>query len=162
MGLDGERLVTKKLRSALSGQFYLINDIKPPGTYTNIDHVLLSPKGIFVIETKNYNGKITCQEDLWSRKSGGKIGSPSLQAKYNAFRIYEIIKSIEKFKLFKLWIEPIVVFSNLDAELTLKKKTVAVERLNTFIPYILNYDGENQFSPQDLNLIGNEILDKTL
>ena len=55
-GFDGERQVTKKLKSVLSDQFFLINDVTPHATYTNIDHVLLSPKDIFVIETKNYKG----------------------------------------------------------------------------------------------------------
>ena len=139
----------------------MINDVTPSDGYGNIDHVILSPKGIFVIETKNFKGKITCQRDLWSRRSGGKIGSPSIQAKRNASKIYKIIKSLEKFKSSSLWVEPIVVFSNLESELTLNEQTVAIKNPCTLSNYIMNYEGEKQFSPKDLDLIGNEILHQT-
>ena len=101
-GLDGESHVTKLLKSALPNQFYLINYATPSDGYGNIDHIILSPNGIFVMETKNLRGKITCQGDLWSRKSGGKIGSPSKQAKGNAKKIKDIIESLERFKSLRL------------------------------------------------------------
>jgi len=161
LGLEGEGLVTKILKSVLPDQYYLINDVTSSDCYGNIDHVILSPNGIFVIETKNYKGKISCQRDLWSRKSGGKIGGPSIQAKSNASKIYKIIKSLEKFKSSSLWVVPNVVFSNLEAELTINEKTLAIKNLYILSNYIVNYEVEKQFSPQDLDLIGNEILRQT-
>ncbi len=80
-GFEGENQVTKSLYSALNDQYYLINDVKFSGRYGNIDHVVLAPNGIFVIETKNHRGKITCYGDNWY---GLKGGSPSKQVRGNA------------------------------------------------------------------------------
>lgn len=57
LGTFGEAQVSAILRS-LPKQYYVINDIIIPGRRgtTQIDHVVVSPYGIFVIETKNYSG----------------------------------------------------------------------------------------------------------
>ena len=60
-GSFGERQVSKLLQSLDPDRYVLLNDLYIPrenGTTTQIDHVLISDKGLFVIETKNYNGWI--------------------------------------------------------------------------------------------------------
>lgn len=61
----GEASVHKAITTYFhSPQYYLLNNITIPfrdGT-TQIDHVLVSTKGIFVIETKNYSGWIFADE----------------------------------------------------------------------------------------------------
>ncbi|WP_338472480.1 NERD domain-containing protein [Niallia sp. XMNu-256] len=60
-GAYGEKQVSKLLRSLDLNHNTLLNDLyipKQDGTTTQIDHVLISDKGLFVIETKNYNGWI--------------------------------------------------------------------------------------------------------
>lgn len=54
-------------------QYILLNDLTLPdgmGATTQIDHLLLSPYGIFVIETKNYKGWIFGNErqKTWTQK----------------------------------------------------------------------------------------------
>ncbi len=54
-------------------QYILLNDLTLPdgtGATTQIDHLLLSPCGIFVIETKNYKGWIFGNErqKTWIQK----------------------------------------------------------------------------------------------
>lgn len=58
-GNNGERLVQGLLEQLPEG-YYILNDIivtKEQGT-SQIDHVVVSKYGIFVIETKNYSGTI--------------------------------------------------------------------------------------------------------
>lgn len=58
-GKEGEKLVANKLRQ-LPEEYKVLNDIvfaTERGT-TQIDHVVVSKYGIFVIETKNYRGEI--------------------------------------------------------------------------------------------------------
>jgi len=66
---QGERLVRNALMSSFpSKTFHLLNNVTLPianGT-TQIDHVLVSTRGIFVIETKHYSGWIFGSAD--SRK----------------------------------------------------------------------------------------------
>ena len=59
VGKAGERRVARKL-DWLPKEYTILNDIMLRTQYgtTQIDHVVVSPYGIFVIETKNYKGWI--------------------------------------------------------------------------------------------------------
>ena len=59
-GDSGEFAVARQLRR-LSDKYLVINDLmfnSGKGRTMQIDHVVVSPYGIFVIETKNISGKI--------------------------------------------------------------------------------------------------------
>ncbi|WP_436661108.1 nuclease-related domain-containing protein [Acinetobacter sp. P1(2025)] len=66
-GRKGEAIVTKKLNFWLkSSSSHVLNDITIPtssGTTTQIDHLVISTRGIFCIETKNLNGTIYGNKD---------------------------------------------------------------------------------------------------
>ena len=64
IGKYGERRVARKL-DWLPAEYVALNDLLLPTRYgtTQIDHIVVSPYGIFVIETKNYKGV-----DIRSRK----------------------------------------------------------------------------------------------
>lgn len=71
-GKMGERMVIKHAQT-LGDQYVLLNDCTIPdqddGT-TQIDHILISPYGVFVIETKNYTGWIFggARQKFWTQK----------------------------------------------------------------------------------------------
>lgn len=91
-GIKGEKAVTERLKE-LDDSYYLINDVTGI-TDGNIDHILLSTKGIFVIESKNYSGEIRCYGDRWFRKGNRKsyeLRSISNQAKSNALAVSNYI-----------------------------------------------------------------------
>ena len=56
-GWEGEKQVIKLLDSKLSDDYILLNDLYLRGGGGDIDHVVLGPNGIFVLETKNWNGR---------------------------------------------------------------------------------------------------------
>lgn len=60
LGAWGERDVAHILSSLPKNEYKVFNDIMLPSknTTTQIDHVVVSPYGIFIIETKNYKGWI--------------------------------------------------------------------------------------------------------
>ena len=61
VGSRGERWVAETLASRLPQGYHVINNIYlplPNGGTTQIDHVVVSRYGIFVIETKTYSGWI--------------------------------------------------------------------------------------------------------
>lgn len=60
-GAEGERRTGKSL-GKLEG-YTVLHDRKIPGSRANIDHVVLGPGGVFVVETKNYSGKVTVKGD---------------------------------------------------------------------------------------------------
>lgn len=84
-GVIGEKNVRRVLKR-LPREYKVLNDIMirtDTGT-TQIDHIVLSPKGIFVIETKNYSGYIYGDENSqdWTQvlyKTKNKMYNPILQ-----------------------------------------------------------------------------------
>ena len=70
-GDSGEFAVARQLRR-LPGQYMVINDLmfrNSKNRTTQIDHVVVSPYGIFVIETKNITGHIygSAEAQQWKR-----------------------------------------------------------------------------------------------
>ena len=60
-GARGERIVASRLRDGLPEEYQILNDVYlplPDGTTTQIDHIVVSQYGVFVVETKNYSGWI--------------------------------------------------------------------------------------------------------
>jgi hypothetical protein len=172
-GYDGEKQVTETLTSTLSDDYHLINDvILPPYYRGNIDHIILSPRGIFAVETKNHSGKITCYGDEWLIQYRGKnkggterefnftFGSPSVQARNNAFRIKKVIESIEPLTTKKIWVQGIVVLSNNNSELIPNElpDSVEVKKINELPNYLKNYSKGKQLSFEEMELIEKEIL----
>ncbi len=160
-GLEGEKRVAKLLNNSLSDEYYLMN-----GTYFrdgggDIDHIVLGPNGLFVIETKNWSGRITCNGDEWNRDNRHKKSdytSPSRQVKKNASRVQ---KAIEASGTLRVWVEGIVVFSNRHADLHLNYPSVPVLKLHELPNFITAYRSRNNYSRQQLELFGKEILKQT-
>ena len=63
-GLIGEEGVGSLLEE-LADEFGLIvlHDLSMPGTKANIDHVLIQKKAVFVIDAKNYEGRVNIKKD---------------------------------------------------------------------------------------------------
>ena len=60
-GKRGEKAVARRLRRGLPDEYRILNDVYlplPDGTTTQIDHIVVSQYGIFVVETKTYSGWI--------------------------------------------------------------------------------------------------------
>lgn len=75
LGKLGEAMVEFHVWIGLNSKYQLINDatIKlQTGNTSQIDHLLLSPYGIFVIETKNYKGVIrgNAEDKTWKQVLG--------------------------------------------------------------------------------------------
>ena len=75
-GKRGEIAVSNILSTLPQTDYKIVNDlmIKTEFGTTQIDHVVISLYGIFVIETKNYKGWITGSEksDYWFKNMYGK------------------------------------------------------------------------------------------
>lgn len=75
-GQRGENRVKSKLSWLNSKEYFIINDLlfrKSNGLTIQIDHVVVSPYGVFVIETKNISGYIYGSEtaNQWLRRWKG-------------------------------------------------------------------------------------------
>ena len=157
LGFEGENQVTKVLNYSFDDNYYLINDIKIPDVKGNIDHIVLAPNGVFVIETKNYRGDITCHGDHWSGKNWVKRTSPSKQARINAFTVKNLIESLEDFYVAHIWVQPIVVFTNYDVRLHIFDPTAKILMIHE-LPRYLSEENNGCFSAKNQAQIGKEII----
>ena len=90
-GREGEIKNSDRLERGLDDDYYIINDIDLSigKKKSQIDHIVLGPNGIFVIETKNWRGKLIGNEtdSVWTQvkedKNGNtieiKLGNPIVQ-----------------------------------------------------------------------------------
>lgn len=70
-GKRGENKVSSAIGNTIENEQYVINNLilVNDGKSVQIDHIVINPRGIFVIETKNYSGEIYGSESQreWSQ-----------------------------------------------------------------------------------------------
>ena len=139
-GAEGESKVSSILRR-LPKDYYTINNVIVPtrSATSQIDHLVISPYGIFVIETKNYTGWIFGSEDSKKWKETFKTESHYFYnpIKQNWGHIYALSDFIN---LDKRAFRPVVVFSN-DASLNVQSTTPVIY-MSQLKKYILSYTQE--------------------
>lgn len=112
-GIIGERTVTSFLSVLDPKKYLIINDlmIENDGKTSQIDHVVISNYGIFVIETKNYDGWILGDEssNYWTQviyKRKEKLYNPIKQNYSHVLVLKNHLKEFPDIAYF-----PIVVFT---------------------------------------------------
>lgn len=158
-GLIGEEKVTETLKK-LEYDSYLINDITLDKGFGNIDHILVSRYGIFIIETKNWDGEIICNEDKWNKRYENEyspvdldIDSISKRVKGNARKLRLLIGAEIFHNLRTVWVEGIIVFTNINSKIKTINPTVPVLTIEELIEYIKRQQPRTKFSPKELESI---------
>lgn len=133
---DGEMLVSDVLRPFGSPDYHLMNHITLPmndGT-TEVDHILVSRFGVFVIETKHYTGWIFGSESArrWTQvryQARFPFQNPILQNKRHVRAVTELLDFVP------VWaISSLVVFTG-DAEFKtpMPPGVITIERLAHYV-----------------------------
>lgn len=84
-GDEGEDSAAIRFWLLLTGDWILINDVvlEPrPGEFIQVDHVLIGPPGVYLVETKAWEGAFRGNKDRWWRKAGNRwvsVKSPTEQ-----------------------------------------------------------------------------------
>jgi hypothetical protein len=158
-GWQGEKQVAKLLSNTLSDDYFLLNDLYLRGGGGDIDHIILGPNGLFVLETKNWNGSISCNGDEWKRAGKRNFsGSPSRQVKRNTSKIRQIINTNPNLRVLDIWVEGIVVFTNNHASLHLNFPTVPILKLPQLPNYLTTHRNSRSLSADQIEAIGKEIV----
>jgi Nuclease-related domain len=123
--------VTVALKS-LSNDYLLLTHIALPVYGGDIDHLLIGPNGLFVIEMKNYSGYV------------------SKQAKRNSMAVRSAIASLYSGRRIAIpYVTPLLVFANPEARLRLRQPTIAVLRLHEIAEFIRDYAPKRQITPEE-------------
>lgn len=116
-GVEGERKVARKLSKCDTKTSRLLNDVvflDEKGESYQIDHIFINENGIWIIETKNWAGRIygTDEQKEWTQvlaygKEKNRMYSPVKQNLTHAFKVQKILKG-------RVPILPLVVFVSAD------------------------------------------------
>ena len=100
-GWIGEFWVNRVIGKTKEGEKYVINDLRlkvDDSKTSQIDHVLINTKGVFVIETKNYSGRIYGKEyqHEWTQvlnygRVKNKFYNPIKQNKAHTYHLSNVI-----------------------------------------------------------------------
>jgi hypothetical protein len=139
VGKQGELAVSEALKD-LPNDYVLLNDLMLPDGRGNVDHLVMGPNGLFVIETKNYSSFVKCVGDDWF-VNGRKTRSLSKQAKRNAIAVRENLAAVFKGQGNRLpFVTAVLVFAREDSRLTIKDPTVPVLRSSELAEFIAQYN----------------------
>lgn len=139
-GYIGERRVSETLKRLNSKEYIVLNNIelKIKGSTSQIDHIIVSDYGIFVIETKNYKGWILGYEKdrYWTQaiyKYRHKFYNPVLQNQGHIYALKHVLKNYPFLRYFS-----IITFTK---RATLKTKTYTdVVYTHKLVKTIKKYD----------------------
>ncbi len=157
-GRFGELEVALVLGDNIENQKYILHDIlfqTENGKTCQIDHVLINKNGIFVIETKNYSGKIFGSEKdhEWTQvlaygSEKHKFYNP---VKQNESHIYHLSKYLKAKDIYN----NIVVFLD-DANINNVSATnvYSLEEL----PYLINYESAITLNTKQIKYYYNKLL----
>ena len=149
-GKKGEASVSKTLK-AVSKKHYVLEDV----TFLDdknemshqVDHILIHPYGIFVIETKNYYGTIEVDADgaWWKTIRGQKtrISNPLHQNKGHARLLRKILEA-------RFDIIPVVVYAQNNAPYLPDENVINLEDLLLFID---SYPFSRELNEQETNSV---------
>lgn len=65
-GADGEEQVGQWLQHAVGGRGVVLHDRAVPGGRANLDHVVVVPSGVWVVDTKHYRGTLERRDTIGS------------------------------------------------------------------------------------------------
>ena len=134
-GAKAEQAVAEALHE-LPDDYYVFHDLEFPGF--NIDHVVLGPNGIFLVETKSQTGNITQEHDVLLR-NGRKFFKDFLKQCWS--QAYSLRDHLGAERLGGQTIMPILCFSRGFVQIRGLVRGVEVLNIRFLRPYILSQRG---------------------
>jgi hypothetical protein len=152
-GRHGERLVNDLL-GGLSDDYWLVNDVTLGLAHGNIDHVLIGPCGVVVIETKRLAGSIRCWGDDWS-VNGSRRESIARQVNSGACAVrYFLTERHPELAASALrWVESIIVFTHPLCRVEASDAQATVVRYSQLYQVVLELSRKYRLAPSTAALL---------
>ena len=153
-GEEGEFWVKHIIGDTVENERYVINNLtlENNGNTSQIDHIVINPRGIFVLETKNYSGRIYGLENqhewvqyLADGKVENKIYNPLKQNATHAYKVQKIVGDLP--------VQSLVVFVQNNTQNIEARNVISLNGLND----ILNY-GKDVLSVVDMQFAYHALL----
>jgi len=161
MGYSGELQVRATLAAELPDEYVLLNGLTLPHGSGDLDHVVVGPSGLFLIETKTMAGSITCDAlGNWRRTKIGRggtaygayIGDPGRQVRRNIHALRECLQRRVPHVCWgsALWIEGLVVFPHPRTVLHVNHNRTTALRLDEIVSRIRGNRPRRTLQPHDV------------
>jgi hypothetical protein len=164
-GISGEETVVDALARQLPGGpdgYVIFQNLKLPNSGGDIDHLVAGPTGLFVLETKNFSGRVVRDEHgAWRHVKEGALGTlydayagdPVAQVQRNvrALRRYLEGRDPDLCSRTRLWIEGMLVFPHPRAQLDVRGSPFPAVYLEAAAPAILANRPRYPLSPADVS-----------
>jgi hypothetical protein len=154
-GRLGERLVIDLLRR-LPDDYCLINDVMLERGRGNIDHVLVGPCGVVVIETKRLAGNIRCNGDDWyvngyrGRSISGQVNAGAAAVRYFLAERHP--------DLGPTWVESVIVFTHPLCRLKVAQAQAIVVRYSELLKVVLELARKHRMDPKTAAQLAESLL----
>lgn len=110
LGAEGERQTAKALRSLTRRGWMLVNDIQ--AERGNIDHILVGPAGVFLLETKKLGGIVSVERGAlsvrWREDPDDGYEARQIGPRARALAA-QLAERVKESGLPNIWVQPIVV-----------------------------------------------------
>lgn len=157
-GAVGEYKVSAKLKRLKKKDYIVLNDLllKNGNSTSQIDHIVISKSGIFVIETKNYKGWIHGHQnsEYWTQtiyKHKRKLRNPIKQNWVHVFALKKILSEYQYVKYY-----PIVVFAG-NGKLKNVTASLPVIYTRELLRTIKKTNNSENLSPNQMKLISDKL-----
>lgn len=169
-GAAGEQFVTTQLSRELPDSYVLIAGSQLPHSPGDIDHLIVGPTGVFVVETKTMAGFIVCDDHgVWQRTRVGRgggvypafIGDPAAQVQRNIFAVRQALQARipQLFGTNGLWIEGLVVFAHPRSVIRADASRVPAVLVNDLVPRICAHQPRRALDPQEVDRVVDALVD---
>ena len=146
-GRLGERFVVDLLRG-LPDEYWLVNDVTLGLARGSIDHVLIGPCGVVVLETKRVAGKIQCRDDEWSI-NGDRLTDVSRRVNSGACAVRYFLAERHPELVFTAlrWVESVIVFTHPLSRLEANHGQTIVVRYSQLFQAVLELAKKQRLDP---------------
>jgi hypothetical protein len=146
-GRLGERLVVDLL-SGLPDDYWLVNDVTLGLAHGKIDHVLIGPCGVVVIETRRLAGTIRCSGREWSVDGHRRDGlTRRADSGACAVRYYLSERHPELTATALRWVESLIVFTHPLCRLEVNHAPATIVRYSQLFQAVLELGRKHQLAP---------------
>jgi hypothetical protein len=168
-GRRGELQVSYRLERDLPDGYVVLNGLLLPHSAGDIDHLVLGPTGVFLLETKTMAGVIGCDADgTWRRIRTGRggtpyaayIGDPTTQVERNIRSVRQTIETRANrlARSTQVWIQGLIVFAHPDVELRAERSRVPAARLVDVPSIITAHVPRRPLHPREVDRLASTLL----
>lgn len=158
-GMKGEADVARRLAEDLDNSYYVYNDISVRSGFrrAQIDHLVVSKQGIFLIETKNWRGRIVGdeREKAWLQyrypdSPARRVSNPVMQ---NQRHVSVLEAALQAGGAPPMAIVPLLVFTARHATLEVPNHQATMLWTNELTDYIRNYMGPEDYPDSTVDAV---------